>query len=50
MAPTRSASIAAVSIRSATLAPASGMIAAATTGDTAESGPSTRMREGPKTK
>ena len=48
--PTSSASSAAVSIRAVALAPAMGMIAAATTGDTAESGPNTRMREGPKTK
>ena len=42
--------MAASAMRSSTLAPASGMIAAATTGETAESGPSTRMRDGPKTK
>ncbi len=46
-APTSTASIPASAIRSSGLA-ASGMIVAATRGDTALSGPSTRIREGPK--
>ena len=50
-APTKMASIAASAIRSdwSPLA-AKGMIAAATSGDTAESGPSTRIRDGPSRK
>ena len=48
-APTISASSDAKATRASGSSPATGMTAAATTGATAESGPRTRIREGPKT-
>ena len=45
--PTSTASVAAVVTRSSGSAPATGTIAARTSGATAESGASTRIREGP---
>ncbi len=48
-APTISASSDAKATRASGSSPATGITAAATTGATAESGPRTRIREGPKT-
>jgi hypothetical protein len=48
-APTITASIPAMAIRESGSAPASGMMAAATSGAMAESGATTRIRDGPNT-